>query len=1234
MRTMKKLLLICLCAALLLAGCGKEKDPPASTGAPMTYTVSVCTAGGMGLEDVTVYIYEDSTLQELVSVVKTDAEGKASFTDVARDTYVAVLQDLPTGYEAEEFYAITGALTEIVLQTGQLEDTDIEELTYKLGDAMMNFTVTAPSGQEYTFNGLFEGKKAVVLNFFYNECEPCKAEFPYLQEAYEQYSDDIAVLAMNPVNTDNEAIAALQKELDVTFPMVACDPQWEKIMQLTAYPTTVIIDRFGNICLIHKGSVPDTKTFTDAFAYFTADDYEQKLIEAIGDLAVEEEEGTKENPTEVGGVSSFEVTVEPGKVVYLDIYKVTKMYLRIKSENAYVIYKEKTYKPDDGVVSVLISVPDTFTPTMVGIGNSGDKTETFKASIVAPTGTFNNPIKLKLGDFTAKVPAGNEQGIYYTYKATEDGTLTLKCVSAPKNVKYGYFLFNTTTNAMRNLEADSQTAEDGTVSVSVQAKKGQTVQVCISTLPDDKGSYPGATFKFNAAFTAGQIAEQEQIKTTDYTVTVLDDSQKPIANVSILVKVDGMDTAFTTNAQGVAAIKLPTGTYEGSFYVPDGYTAENTTFTLTEEAPNVKLTVELIRQLDYTVTVQNEKGEPLANVFLKIGDGQWLRTDAQGKVTVTLDVDQYSVVLMMPAGYAGEKSYTFPEKSTELTVTLTDNTGSAQNPEALKELGLLVKQLAAGDSDGYHYSYTAKEEGVFSLQVKNAPAEAFDILLKNGTQTAKLSESEAASEVTVPVKTGDRVVIQLYALQDAQGAYPAMELRLWTTVKPLPVGPEPEVPTDPSVPEESTGDTTVPEDSETTAPETTEPETTAPETSEPIPEIAVYTVTVTDTFGAPMQGIGVIILSDGAPVSMATTDANGVISIEAETSVDYTVELVFTDTEYYYDKAAAVLTATNRQLTVKLCEHLDESNFQEIYILNGNPAYTLLEGGTHVTLGSGRPNFSAEYENNCFFVFTPETPGTYQITAAPNVELSYWSTTSFINRLYGSTDEGQNDAITESISGSSVGNITYVIGVKADTGITDVVLTVARIGEPEFSIADQPWTPWQTGLSHTDAWMKETGTTVSNTGYSYPFQRTYLDITAADGTYNLYYDEANGYYRLYQGGPVVLVDLGAQDRFVSLFERVNGKDSYGGSAVTRYFYDATGAFVKKEDYTEYLFEIFTEMQMSKGNPVGYYPLTKDLMYVLQNGFLGWWDADSPNYLESFATANKNYAWMFPCCTVK
>ena len=63
--------------------------------------------------------------------------------------------------------------------------------------------------------------------------------------------------------------------------------------------------------------------------------------------------------------------------------------------NAYIIYKGTTYKPEDGEISVLISVPDTFTPTEVVIGNSGDKTETFKAKIQARAGSFDNPYKLK-----------------------------------------------------------------------------------------------------------------------------------------------------------------------------------------------------------------------------------------------------------------------------------------------------------------------------------------------------------------------------------------------------------------------------------------------------------------------------------------------------------------------------------------------------------------------------------------------------------------------------------------------------------------------------------------------------------------------------------------------------------------------------------------------------------------------------------------------------------------------
>ena len=72
----------------------------------------------------------------------------------------------------------------------------------------------------------------------------------------------------------------------------------------------------------------------------------------------------------------------------------------------------------------------------------------------------------------------------------------------------------------------------------------------------------------------------------------------------------------------------------------------------------------------------------------------------------------------------------------------------------------------------------------------------------------------------------------------------------------------------------------------------------------------------------------------------------------------------------------------------------------------------------------------------------------------------------------------------------------------------------------------------------------------------------------------------------------------------------------------------------KENYTDYLQNCFAEVKLDANSEKGYYPLTKDMMRVLQNGFSQWWDATSPNYLEGFAAANKEYAWLFACCYVE
>jgi hypothetical protein len=55
-------------------------------------------------------------------------------------------------------------------------------------------------------------------------------------------------------------------------------------MQLRAYPTTVVIDRYGMICLVHVGAVTEEETFAQLFAYVTSDSYVQKVYSSIEDM--------------------------------------------------------------------------------------------------------------------------------------------------------------------------------------------------------------------------------------------------------------------------------------------------------------------------------------------------------------------------------------------------------------------------------------------------------------------------------------------------------------------------------------------------------------------------------------------------------------------------------------------------------------------------------------------------------------------------------------------------------------------------------------------------------------------------------------------------------------------------------------------------------------------------------------------------------------------------------------
>ena len=163
-------------------------------------------------------------------------------------------------------------------------EDELEGKTFKRGDVFADMTVTTPDGKVYKISEILKEKKAVVLNFWYINCGPCQMEFPYMQEAYETYQNDLEILAVNPYDGTDETVADFQRRFELTFPMAAVEEEWAQYMALEAYPTTVVIDRYGIVSFVHVGMITNVEEFNKLFAFFTAEDYEQTIIRNISDI--------------------------------------------------------------------------------------------------------------------------------------------------------------------------------------------------------------------------------------------------------------------------------------------------------------------------------------------------------------------------------------------------------------------------------------------------------------------------------------------------------------------------------------------------------------------------------------------------------------------------------------------------------------------------------------------------------------------------------------------------------------------------------------------------------------------------------------------------------------------------------------------------------------------------------------------------------------------------------------
>ncbi len=118
-----------------------------------------------------------------------------------------------------------------------------------------NFTLKDAVGGAVSLSDL-QGR-VVMINFWASWCGPCRQEMPLLEAIYQKYEPlGFTLLGVNVEENSSDGQAWLA-ERPVSFP-VLYDPAngVSKLYDVIAMPSTVLIDRQGNLRYLHHGYKP------------------------------------------------------------------------------------------------------------------------------------------------------------------------------------------------------------------------------------------------------------------------------------------------------------------------------------------------------------------------------------------------------------------------------------------------------------------------------------------------------------------------------------------------------------------------------------------------------------------------------------------------------------------------------------------------------------------------------------------------------------------------------------------------------------------------------------------------------------------------------------------------------------------------------------------------------------------------------------------------------------------
>lgn len=370
---------------------------------------------------------------------------------------------------------------------------------------------------------------------------------------------------------------------------------------------------------------------------------------------------------------------------------------------------------------------------------------------------------------------------------------------------------------------------------------------------------------------------------------------------------------------------------------------------------------------------------------------------------------------------------------------------------------------------------------------------------------------------------------------------------------------------------------------------------------------AEYVVNVVDALGNPYTGTALVrFMQDGQQKAMQQAK-EGVVAKTLPRG-EYTLQLELPDCEqeFIYDTEAK-LTATETTAQLAVTYKLGEQT-AELYT-SEEPVHFVPEGCTVVPVVGGQ---------RTYFLFNQERVGKFSFTTVGGGSVGYYGAPHMVQD--NSPVEIVDNTFTIDIKAGQVGGQALVIGIDSETD-AEVTLCITYVGEPDWGVEDEPGQMYKPTMT-LEAYTLPAGVTLKN-----------FDLTAE--SYTLVKDDQGFYHLDSADGPMVYTYLTVKSQYLDPLKIVSEKSKIG-----KIFWKEAGvytkeSFEKQEVYNECV-NAYCEVA---DETAGVYPLTDDLMYILQQHgeYYGWWNTESHSYLFKDAnglndtTVNPDVAWLFACC---